>query len=315
VRLLQLRATGRRDTGGVVRHIDGVVSDAAREGEPHDGSTSAETRPRLRSTDSVLAGGSGAATRQDPSGRDPLASAAMELSHELLREASQHLHTLSRELRGVRTGLKTHAACLPPGVVDDLTVRLDAAAAVIAGASALNRGVRRVLTGSTTLGAPLAEVLENVRATLTPLMSSSDHALFVDAGDAATAVIPERIEEIGAALIYLALRAFRFAGSGTLRIVAHRVEPSAESPRVRTRLARAPIDRAHIVIELLGAAPADLADTTVEISSDMLRTIPRPAEADVAYQAAQTLIASVGGSIDSDDATFSTARSVIRLWV
>jgi hypothetical protein len=171
-----------------------------------------------------------------------------------------------------------------------------------------------VLTGATTLGAPLAEVLENVRVTLTPL-TSGDRALLVDAGDAAAAVIPERIEELGAALVYLALRAFRFAGSGTLRIVARRAEPPAENTRVRTRTARPPADCAHIVIEILGSAPADLAETAVEISSDMLRTIPRPAEADLAYQAAQTLIASVGGSIESDDATFSTARSVIRLRV
>src|SRR5262249_23848294 len=33
VRVLQIRATGRRDTGGVVRHIDGVVSDAGRDVE------------------------------------------------------------------------------------------------------------------------------------------------------------------------------------------------------------------------------------------------------------------------------------------
>ena len=43
---------------------------------------------------------------------------------------------------------------------------------------------------------------------------------------------------------------------------------------------------------------------------------PAPTDGQVvAYQAAQTLIASIGGSIESDDATFSTARSVVRLRV
>jgi hypothetical protein len=68
-----------------------------------------------------------------------------------------------------------------------------------------------------------------------------------------------------------------------------------------------------VLIEIVGAAPADMAEEAMEISSDVLRSIPRPAEADVAYQAAITVLASVGGSIESDDTTFSTARTVIRL--
>lgn len=302
-RVVQLRATGRCDTSGIVRHIEGVVSDVAHAGGQPLALQNAAMQPQAPPS-------SGSAPRAI---KDPLAAATMELSHELLRESSQHLHTVGRELRGVRAALKAQSATLPRGVVDEIEAHLDAVASVAKGAAALNRSVRRVLAGATTLGAPLAEVLENVRATLASALGVADRSLVIEAGDAATAIIPERIEEFCAALVYLALRAFRFAGSGSLRVTARRAEPLPEQQRARPRLSRPPAEHTHVVIDILGAAPSDMADASVEISSDMLRTIPRPDEADLAYQAAQTLIASIGGSIECDDATFSTARSVVRL--
>jgi hypothetical protein len=243
----------------------------------------------------------------------------MELSHELLREASQHLHSLGRELRGARTVLKGRADAIPREAAADLTLRIESASLALSSAAVLNRGVRRVLTGSATLGAPFGEVLENVQATLAPLVGAP-HAsgdaggvVSVDVGDASKVILAERVDELCAALTYLALRAFRFAGSGTLRIAAHRVVPPPESQRPRSRMSRPPAEREQVVIEILGSAPADMVDTAVDISSDMLRTIPRPAEADVVYQAAHMLIAAAGGAIESDDATFSTARTVIRM--
>jgi hypothetical protein len=243
----------------------------------------------------------------------------MELSHELLREGSQLLHSLGRELRGVRSALKVNAASLAPPALVELTSRVEAAASIISGAAALNRGVRRVLTPATSLGAPLSEVLDNVRTTLIPVLGVGDRSLAVDAGDAANVIVPERVEELGAALVYLSLRAYRFAGSGTLRVTAARAEATPEAAPVQWKEPHRSRPRAgrpaqiHVLIEILGSAPADVADNAVEISSDVLRTVPRPAEADVAFQAAQTLIASVGGVIESDDATFSTARTVVRL--
>ncbi len=338
VRLLQIRATCRRDTSGVVRHIDGVVSDAAREREAGLEGVGGEGGGRLHGSgfDGALRSAVSAASsahgahRFDGGARDPLARAAMELSHELLREGSQHLHTLGRELRGVRAALKVNAGALPADVVEDLLARLDAAAAGVAGSAALNRSVRRVLTAATSLGAPLAEVLENVQATLSAVLGGGEGVLVVDAGDAANVVVAERVEELGAALVYLALRAFRFAGSGTLRISARRLEPTRPPPprrpatpgpaappgsSGRARTPRQPAERRYVTIEIVGIAPSDLTDGAVEISSDMLRTVPRPAEADVAHQAAHTLIAAVGGSIETDDTTFTTARSVVRLRV
>ena len=314
VRVLHVRATGRRDSAGTVRHIDGVVSEASRDADHSGEGAVTEPRPRGRGID-PLSGWLGPAPRVEMgSSRDLLTGATAALSHELLREGSQLLHTLSRELRGVRAAIKANAATLPPDALHDLTARVEAAASVASGAATLNRSVRRVLTASTSLGAPVSEVLENVRATLAPVLGAGERAVSVDAGDAANVILSQRVEELGAALVYLSLRAFRFAGSGTLHLAARRTEPQPE-PRSRGRLSRAGQERADVLIEILGAAPPDLADTSVEISSDMLRAIPRPAEADLAYQAAVTLLASVGGSVESDDATFSTARSVIRLRV
>jgi PAS domain S-box-containing protein len=326
VRLLQIRATCRRDTSGVVRHIDGVVSDAARESEsirPDGGAYEGSSRFHGSAFDGALRSAVSAVSPASGLPRDPLARASMELSHELLREASQHLHTLGRELRSVRAALKANAGSLPTAAVEDLLTRLEGAAAGAAGTAALNRSVRRVLTAATSLGAPLGEVLESVLATLTPVLGG-ERVIVVDAGDAASAVVPERVEELGAALVYLALRAFRFAGSGTLCISASRSEPTRSSdpsylsdvslPSARARRSRPPPERRYVVIEIVGTAPADLAESALEISSDMLR-IPRPTEADLAYQAAHTLIAAVGGSIETDDTTFTTARSVVRLRV
>ena len=68
-----------------------------------------------------------------------------------------------------------------------------------------------------------------------------------------------------------------------------------------------------MLIEIAGTAPADMADVAVEISSELVNTVPRPAEADQAYHAAQVLIAAAGGALESDDASFSSARTVVRL--
>jgi hypothetical protein len=193
-------------------------------------------------------------------------------------------------------------------------VRIESVSSALASAAVLNRGARRVLTSSATLGASFGEVLDNVQATVAPLVGAGG-ALSVEPGDAANVILAERVEELCAALTYLALRTFRFAGSGTLRIAAHRLVPPPESQRPRSRLGRPPAEREQVVIEILGTAPPDMVDTALDISSDMLRTVPRPAETDVVYQAAQTLVAAAGGTIESDDAAFSTARCVVRLRV
>jgi PAS domain S-box-containing protein len=292
-RLVQLRAAARRDTNGLVRHIDGVVIDAARDpegaGHGHDPARGEH-------------GGAEA---------DPTARATMDLTYEMLREASQHMNALFREVRSIRAALKTHAASLPPDVAAELHARLDAVAASAGATGALNRGVRHALARAT-MGATLAEVLDSVRATLAPAIG--DRAVTIDAGDAASLVIPERVDELTLALTHLGLRAFRFAGSGTLRISARRAGPPSGQMRPRPG-AIDPRRAEHAIIEVLGSAPPDVADSMQEISGDMLRTVPRPDEADIAYAATSALLAAAGGAIESDDTTFATARSVVRIRV
>jgi hypothetical protein len=127
-------------------------------------------------------------------------------------------------------------------------------------------------------------------------------------------VIPERVDELTLALTHLGLRAFRFAGSGTLRISARRAGPPSGQMRPRPG-AIDPRRAEHAIIEVLGSAPPDVADSMQEISGDMLRTVPRPDEADIAYAATSALLAAAGGAIESDDTTFATARSVVRIRV
>lgn len=283
-RVVQIRANARRDTGGFVRHIDGVIIDAAR--DPETAPAEGPHRPEPAFFE-----------------RDATARATMDLTHDVLREASQQLNAVAREVRALRALIRTHARAIPADTVTEIGLRLDSLTSASGAAGALNRGARQALSRGS-LGGTLGEILDAVRGTLAPTIG--DGAVIIDTGDAAAFVVPDHVEGLTLAITHLALRAFRFAGSGTVRLTAHRV-PS-EPPALR----RGP-PREQVTVEILGAAPADLADSAMEISSEMLRTVSRPEEADFAHGAAQALIAVAGGAIESDDASFSTARSVVRL--
>lgn len=285
-RVVQIRGSARRDTSGVVRHIDGIVIDAAR--DPEGARGLADARPN-----------EGASARAD----DVTARATMDLTHELLREGSQHINAVVRETRALRSALKSSIHALPHDLAAELAGRVEALAHAVAGVGSVNRAARHALARPS-MGAPLGEVLDAVRTTLAPMIG--DRAVTVDAGDAAGVVIADHVDGVTLALTHLALRAFRFAGSGTVHLYARHASPP-EPPSNR----RLP-PKEQVVVEIIGAAPADLAEAAMEISSEMLRTVPRPDEADLAHNAAQALIGAAGGTLESDDATFTTARSVIR---
>ncbi len=300
-RVVHIRATGRRDTSGRVAHIDGVVVDAPRD---PDASAAGAAPISVRGARPEAAAAGEAAS--------PIAGGTMELSHELLREASQHLHAIGRELRALRAIVRGAPpdAALQKEVLAELSAHVDALHVEAAATAALNRGVRRALA-SETMGAPLVELLENVRATLGPVVGAKSIA--VDAGDGGDMVVQERVQELTLALTHLGLRAFRFAGSGSLRITARRAAAPAASAAPRALGARPPPAGADVLVEIVGTAPSDLAENAMEISSDMVRTIPRPTDVDLAYASAQTLIAAAGGAIELDDAGFTTARTTVRL--
>src|SRR5262249_47571037 len=149
-RVLQLRATSRRDTSGVVRHIDGVVTDVSREVQEAAVAAQLDTIPPL-------------ATRPAPRRRSPPSAVApyvMEVSQELLREASQHLHNLGRAIGLAQLELGEVAI---EELAVDLGDRLDVMTRSFAAASALTRRVRHALGGSAA-SAPFGDVLESVRA-------------------------------------------------------------------------------------------------------------------------------------------------------
>ncbi len=293
-RVLHIRATGRRDTAGTVRHIDGVVTDALREGE---GGAFALDQPPMSHL------------RTPPRRRDgaSLAPSIMELSQELLREASQHLHSLGRAL-GIAQ-LEVGAATEAAPQLGALSDRLDVMARSFAAATAINRRVRHALSGGSA-SAPLGDVLEGIRATLAPVIG--DGVISVEASDAATMLLDHRVDELALALTHLALRAFRFAGSGGLRLGARRIAPLPPDPRLRSRIAVAPQETQDTLITLLGTAPPDSAVHGDSISAE-LQTVPRRDENDQAFAAVKAILAAVGGSIELDDVTFDEAITTIRL--
>ena len=294
MRVLHIRATGRRDTAGVVRHIDGVVTDASREAE--GGGFALEPPPSH--TARVTA------RRRDAAN---LAPSVMELSQELLREASQHLHSLGRAI-GIAQ-LEIGAAIESVPQLGALSDRLDVMARSFAAATSINRRVRHALTGGGA-SAPLGDVLEGVRATLAPVIG--DGVITVEPGDAGTMLLDHRVDELALAITHLALRAFRFAGSGGLRLAARRIAPLPPDPRLRSRIALAPPETHDTLITVMGTAPPDSAVHGENISAELL-AVPRRDESDQAFAAVKAILAAVGGSIEVDDVTFDEATTTIRL--
>lgn len=293
-RVLHIRATGRRDTAGVVRHIDGVVTDASREVEggayPLEPPTSHTARVPARRRDGAN-----------------LAPSVMELSQELLREASQHLHSLGRAI-GIAQ-LEIGAAIESVPELGALSDRLDVMAQSFAAATSINRRVRHALTGGGA-SSPLGDVLEGVRATLAPVIG--DGVITVDAGDAGSILLDHRIDELALALTHLALRAFRFAGSGGLRLAARRIAPLPPDPRLRSRIALSPPETQDTLITLMGTAPPDSALHGENISAELL-AVSRRDESDQSFAAVKAILAAVGGVIEVDDVTFDEATTTIRL--
>jgi PAS domain S-box-containing protein len=294
IRVLHIRATGRRDTAGVVRHIDGVVTDASREGE----ASAYSLEPPTSHTARVQA------RRRDGAN---LAPYVMELSQELLREASQHLHSLGRAIGIAQLELGAAVEMVPQ--LGALADRLDVMARSFAAATSINRRVRHALTGSAA-STPLGDVLEGIRATLAPVLG--DGVISVEPGDAATILLDYRVDELALALTHLALRAFRFAGSGGLRLAARRIAPLPPDPRLRSRIPIAPQETQDTLITLMGTAPPDSALHGENISSELL-AVPRRDESDLAFAAVKAILAAVGGTIEVDDVTFDEATTTIRI--
>ena len=291
-RVLHLRATGRRDTSGVVRDIDGVATDGSREIE----STYAQFEPPPSRTRAA-----------PPRRRDSanLAPSVMELSQELLREASQHLHSLGRAIGIAQLEIGTVVAEMPQ--LDALTDRLEVMARSFVAATAINRRVRHALSGGGA-SAPLGDLLEGIRATLAPVIG--DGVITVDASDASTVLLDHRVDELALALTHLALRAFRFAGSGALLLGARRIAPLPPDPRLRGRIT-VPSETLDTLITLTGKAPLDSGVLEEALTAD-LQVVPRRDD-DQAFNAVRAILAVVGGSIELDDITFDEATTTIRL--
>jgi PAS domain S-box-containing protein len=300
VRALYVRATGRRDTSGVVRHIDGVVTDVSREVQEATYAAQIESTPPT-------------STRPPPRRRatpSAIAPAVMELAQELLREASQHLHTLGRAIGLAQLELGTPGEVEPESMATEISDRLDVMARSFAAASSLTRRVRHALAGAAS-SAPFGDVLEHVRTTLAPVIG--DSVITVHSGDAASVLLEQRVDEMTLVITYLSLRAFRFAGSGSLQIEARRVALQSTDPRMRSRLVPHSAEMQDTLIVIAGGAHPESSLPGTDISSDILQTIPRRADADQAFNAAKSLLAACNATIESDEVTLDEACTVIRL--
>ena len=67
------------------------------------------------------------------------------------------------------------------------------------------------------------------------------------------------------------------------------------------------------LVEIVGTAPTDLDLPSLDASSDVLKTVPRRADIDSTFAAAQSLLGAVGAAIESDESTLEKARTVVRL--
>jgi PAS domain S-box-containing protein len=299
-RFLHIRATGRRDTSGTISHIDGVVTDVSREAQEAASAAQSDTA-------------SGLTTRPPPRRRaapGAVAPAVMELAQELLRETSQHLHTLGRAIGLAQLELGTPGDVASEVASAELADRLDFMARSFAAASSLTRRVRHALAGLAS-SAPFGDMLEHVRTTLAPVIG--DSVITVNAGDAATVLLEQRVDEMSLVITYLALRAFRYAGSGTLQIEARRVALQPSDPRMRSRLVPHSADMQDTLIVICGGAHPESSLPGTDISTDILQTVPRRADAEQAFNAAKSLLAACNATIETDEVTLDQASTVIRL--
>ena len=217
-RVLQIRATGRRDTSGVVRHIDGVLSDPLREAEARAAPQPAEPSP----------GQGPDRQRLDRSSRTSCSARARSTCTPSTASCAASAPRSGPTQGGCRRRSRATSRPASTGSPPRRRARPRSRAACGARSPAARPWAPRSPRCSTRVATALRPVIAPASwfgGVPAPPASSPDdtHApLVIDPGDAANLVVPERVQELGTALVYLALRAYRFAGSGSLRISAHR---------------------------------------------------------------------------------------------
>jgi len=291
--LVQVRATGRRDTTGRVRQIEGVVNDV---------SSAASARALAAEHDAAHAAMAPPWAAEPRSGRFVAPDGLLEVTRVLLQETSTLIGDVTSEIGAMGTMLKATYGTMPPNISHELATSLATVSARLAAATALKRRLRRALEGRPSTG-PLVNVFESVRTALSPVLG--EHAVSVSAGDSGGVILAAGLDELALALIYLGLRAYRLGGAGMLRI-------DASHRRATLFDRRASRD---VRIEVVGEPQQDNGMNAVDSSSGLLSTIPRHSDMIAAFDGAQALLKAVGASIESDDVTVHAARTIVRLVV
>jgi PAS domain-containing protein len=246
-KLLAVRATGRRDTSGAVRHIEGVVTEAvtpllsATAVPPSDDAPSTSHPPKPK-TDIPA---------------DGFVEALLEMGENLLREVDQHHQTLGREVRLLRGAMAGDDSEL----ARDSTGRLERITAAAGGAMGLTRRVRRAMR-RTAANATVGDLVDSLRSTLSPCFGEAPLTATV-APEARDILLKNRVDELTLALLHVSLRAFRIAGAGSLRIHALLVEGERDLALELT--ARGPMAEPHDGDTTHEAEVAELAESAQAI--------------------------------------------------
>lgn len=183
---LTLRITGRPDTAGVVRHVDGVAT------------STVAVAPRL--------------SHAPPAAQFSGLSTAMRLldaSNDLLREAAQLTTTATADLRGIKALVVS--AGLPTEACEEITSRLDTLGEQLAASNGISRRVRRAMDGRPSQ-VRLGDLLDNVRVHLLPIFDG--RRIEVAAPTARGFQLDTRVDEVTLALMQLVLRTHHLVARG-----------------------------------------------------------------------------------------------------
>lgn len=195
-----LYGTGRRDTSGVVRHVDGAVVPLGSRYAP-----SMSAPPATEQFTGVSA-----------------MMALCDAAGDLLREAAQLSTSAAADLRTLRGAV---VSAIPDGdTARKILDGLDRMNTALSASNAINRRVRRALDTRVSRS-PVRDVLDTLRVTLAPLVGDG---LEIDPGQVGDEEIDNRVDEVTLGLMQLVLYALRASPGARVVVCATR---SAERPR------------------------------------------------------------------------------------
>ena len=314
-------AEGRSHTGAMlVRSLDGATFLAEVHAETVSGSGASAVgvlvvrtlsagddplEPPPPSSRPVLPMASSTGFSSAPPPAQALPAHTLDLARDLLRETSQLMAGVAAEAGAVRATFQAARASVPADVAAEVGRALQALTSCVGAASSMTRKLRHLGAGRVAR-VRTADVLEDVRATISPLVGAR---LTVSAGSAADIELEMPRDDLVLALAHLALRTFRASAGGSVRIGAYAAQaPAASSDGP---------PRAVMIIDLVGEAPGGPPESprSAPASVASVASVPsiRAPELGRAFGAVQSVLADLGVTLDPEDVGPRSTRCVVRL--